>query len=388
MQLPATFSQPLFLTKPGGDSRLFVVEEGGRIQVLQGNTVSTYLDISARVDTNGERGLLGMAFDPGFASNGRFYVDYVDKTTLSTVVASFTAPSAASSTADPATRQQIIAIAQPPGRTNHKGGWIGFRATDPGQLYIATGDGGSANDPDNNAQNLNSNLGKMLRITPSVGGGYTVPGNNPFVGKAGNDEIWAYGLRNPFRNSFDRQNGDFWIADVGQDTREEINFQTTASLGGINYGWRAREGKGDNPGVGDAPPANATDPIFDYAHGAMGQSIIGGYVYHGSTEPGLDDSYFFGDFVSGRIFTPRRSGSGISDLTDRTAELGTPFGANQLSSFGQDAAGNIYVLGINGTAFLIAAVPEPGTWAMLAGGLFTLSLLLRRRRGPPRSAGQ
>ena len=377
--LANNFSQPLFLTAPTGDSRLFVVEKGGSIRVMQGNTVSTYLDISTRVDTDGERGLLGLAFDPGFASNGRFYVDYVDKTSHNTVVSAFTAPSSASNSANPASEQQIISITQPAGRTNHKGGWIGFRTTDPGQLYIATGDGGSSNDPDNVAQNPGSNLGKILRVTPSAGGVYTVPVSNPFVGRAGNDEIWSYGLRNPFRNSFDRQTGDFWIADVGQDRREEINLQANASPGGTNYGWRAREGTADNPAVGDAAPANATNPIFDYLHGAMGASIIGGYVYRGSTEPGLDGSYFFGDFVSGKIFTLRQSGGVAFGLTERTAELGTPFGANQLSSFGEDGFGNLYVMGINGDVFRIAAVPEPISGAMLVAGLALVATCVRRR---------
>ena len=185
--LSNSFSQPLFLNAPSGDSRLFVVEKGGSIKVMQGNTVSIYLDISARVDTDGERGLLGLAFDPAFASNGRFYVDYVDITTHNTVVAAFTAPSAASNTANPNSGQPIITVQQFADRTNHKGGWSGFRGTDPGQLYIATGDGGSANDPNNVAQDVNNNLGKILRITLTAGGGYTVPASNPFVGRAGNE---------------------------------------------------------------------------------------------------------------------------------------------------------------------------------------------------------
>lgn len=382
VQLPVSFSQPLFLTAPANDSRLFVVEKTGRIQLLQGNSVSTYLDLSGLVDTDGERGLLGLAFDPGFASNGRFFVDYIDKTSHNTMVASFTAPSAASSVADAGSRSTVITVAQPPGRDNHKAGWIGFRSTDPGQLYIATGDGGSGNDPENRAQNLGDNLGKMLRITPTAGGGYSVPADNPFVGRSGNDEIWNYGLRNPYRNSFDRLSGDLWIADVGQDTREEVDFQANGTGSGTNYGWRAREGKGDNPGVADAAPPNATDPLFDYVHGAMGQSIIGGYVYHGTGEPGLDGSYFFGDFVSGKIFTLRLTGGVATDLTDRTLELGTPFGANQLTSFGEDSAGNLYAMGINGSIYRIAAaVPEPETWAMLLSGLTLLAVARRRRAG-------
>lgn len=382
--LQGSFAQPVFLTAPAGDARIFVVEKGGVIKVIAGGVASTYLDISARVNAAGERGLLGLAFDPGFSTNGRFYVNYIDETAQhNTVVAAFTAPSAASNSADPASEQHILTISQP-GQTNHKGGWIGFRGSDPGQLYIAAGDGGGSDDPQNRAQNLSDNLGKMLRITPSTTGtGYTIPASNPYVGVAGNDEIWSYGLRNPYRNSFDRITGDLWIADVGQNRREEINFEVAGSGGGNNYGWRSREGTIDNPAVPDAPPVGARDPMFEYAHsGGLGESIIGGYVYRGSGEPGLDGSYFFGDYVSGRIFTLRQSGGVAFDLTERTAELGTPFGAFELSSFGEDGLGNLYAVGINGDIYRIAAaVPEPGAWAMLLAGGLVLAGCVRRRGG-------
>lgn len=213
-----------------------------------------------------------------------------------------------------------------------------------------------------------------------------VPVDNPFVNVAGNDEIWAYGLRNPYRNSFDRLSGDFWIADVGQGAREEIDLELQGTPGGRNYGWRAREGIADNPAVPDAPPAGATDPFFDYAHTTFGQSIIGGYVYHGTGEPGLDGRYFFGDFVTGHIFTIRNDAGNPSDLVERTAELGTPFGPNQLSSFGEDGLGNIYAMGINGQVVLIAAsVPEPATWAMLLAGALLVAGAGARRASTLRS---
>lgn len=364
------FNQPLFLTAPAGDARLFVVEKGGRIQVLANGVKSTWLDLSAQVDSNGERGLLGLAFDPAFASNGRFYVDYIDKTTLNTVVASYTVNG--SGAVDLASARTVITIAQPAGLSNHKAGWIGFSAADPGRLYIATGDGGSGNDPSNNAQNLNSNLGKLLRITPQAGGGYTVPADNPFVGIAGNDEIWAYGLRNPFRNSFDRLTGDLWIGDVGQSTREEIDFAAAASgLGrGANFGWRVREGRIATPGISDPTPPNLTDPLFDYDH-TQGGSIIGGYVYRGGADASLEGKYVFGDYVSGRIW--RLDGSSATALT-------SPFGGFQLASFGEGSDGALYAVGLNGTVYLIAgAVPEPGPAALLALGLMSLSLRGRRR---------
>jgi glucose/arabinose dehydrogenase len=376
------FDQPVALTAPAGDPRLFIVEKAGRIQVMANGATSTYLDISAQVDAEGERGLLGLAFDPNFAANGRFYVNYIDKTTKNTVVAAYTAPSAAANTVDPGSAKPIISITQPAGLSNHKAGWMGFRPGDGNNLYIATGDGGAGNDPDNNAQNLSSNLGKMLRITPQADGGYTVPAGNPFVGVAGNDEIWAYGLRNPYRNSFDRASGDFWIADVGQGLREELDFEAAGTPGGRNYGWRAREGSIDNPNVSDPAPANAVDPIYDYPHGDMGGTVIGGYVYRGTGEAGLDGTYFFGDFNSGKIFSLRETGGAIGSFMDRTAELGTPFGGFTLSAFGEDAAGNLYVMGLNGDVYrFAAAVPEPATWASLGLGLALLGWRMRRRHG-------
>ncbi len=370
------YSQPLFLTAPAGDARLFIVEKGGVIKSQLNGVVSTYLDLSTKVDTGGERGLLGLAFDPNYASNGRFYVDYIDKSSLSTTVAVYTASNPGAGAADASSGKTILTIAQP-SDNNHKAGWIGFSSADPGRLYIATGDGGSGNDPRNNAQNLNSNLGKLLRVTPLAGGGYTVPTDNPFVGKPGNDEIFAYGLRNPFRDSFDRQTGDLWIGDVGQGTREEINFATAASgLGkGANYGWRIREGSVATPGINDPNPGGLTEPLYDYGRD-RGASVIGGYVYRGGASAVMDGRYIFGDFVSGRIWGLQR-GAAVSQVID----LATPFGGNTLSSFGEDGFGGLYAVGLNGQIYRLAAsvVPEPTPALLLAAGLAALSLRRRRR---------
>ncbi|AKJ27998.1 PQQ-dependent sugar dehydrogenase [Caldimonas brevitalea] len=374
--------QPVFLTAPTGDSRLFVVEKGGRIKLLHNGSVSTYLDISAKVDADGERGLLGLAFDPGFRRNGRFYVNYIDKTTQNTVVASYTAPSFNANSANPASARTILTVEQTPDSTRHKAGWIGFRPNDPGQLYVATGDGGPSNDPFQRAQDPNSNLGKILRITPQADGGYTVPTGNPFVGRAGNDEVWSFGLRNPYRNSFDRATGDLWIADVGEAAREEVDFEAAGSEGGRNYGWRALEGSADNPDVPDAAPEGAIAPLFEYEHGALGRSVIGGYVYRGGLEEGLDGAYLFGDFASGKIFSLHRQGDSFVDFVDRSAELGNLFGRSQLTSFGEDAFGALYVMGLDGNVYRIAAaVPEPEQWALLLGGGAWLAAVVRRRRG-------
>lgn len=373
----AGLNQPLYLTAPVGDSRQFIVEKGGLVRVLSGGgaQASPFLDLSAKVSTQGERGLLGLAFDPGFGTNGRLYVNYVDKATNNTVVERYTLASGAQSV-DTASAQRIITITQEPYQ-NHKAGWIAFRPGDTSNLYIATGDGGSANDPQNNAQDKSSLLGKILRLDVSGSGeGYSVPGGNPFVGQAGvRPELWALGLRNPWRNSFDRQTGDLWIADVGQGAREEINLELAADPGGHNYGWRLREGSIPTPGVGGAAPG-LTDPIHEYGRD-VGQSITGGYVYRGPSIEGADGRYFFGDFGSDRLFSFVLGADGKpTDLREVTDDVLGGTGLQGIASLGEDGAGRLYVVGINGV--VVALVPEPSTWVLVLAGLGAVAW--RRRR--------
>ncbi len=377
--------RPVFATAPAGDSRLFIVEQEGVIKILQNGTVlpAPFLDISGSVDAAGERGLLGMAFDPGFATNRRFYVDYIDKTTLNTVVDTYQVSAALPNIADAASKQTVITIEQPAGSVFHKGGWIGFRPGEAANLYIASGDGAN----DTAGQNLASNLGKILRVDVSSDRfpgntaqyGYTIPDGNL---ANGNPEIYAYGLRNPYRDSFDRETGKFYITDVGSDDREEINIGTA----GANYGWRTFEGtllKFPN----ELPIANHTLPIFEYDHDGGGAAIIGGYVYRGEAINGLEGTYFFADIVTNEVTSFRfTDNAGITDLTDRTAELLSPTGiSGGISSFGEDGFGNVYLVSISkGQVGMITAVPEPQGYAMMLAGLTLITLWVRRRE---KSAG-
>lgn len=392
------FDLPVFVTAPAGDDRLFIVEKGGQIKIMSGGAVlpAPFLDISVR--NSGESGLLGMAFDPNFAAADpttpgyrTFYVNYIHPTSGNTVVASYRV-SGNPNVADASTATTILSVAQPAGQSNHKAGWIGFRPGEPDNLYIATGDGGGSNDPGNRAQNVSDNLGKILRVNvradafPSdPGRNYSIPADNPLVGQTGNDEIWAYGLRNPYRNSFDRVTGDFYIADVGQGAREELNFENADFAGGANYGWRPKEGAGDNPGVGDAWPANAVDPILDYGR-SFGATIIGGYVVRGGHLGELEGAYLFGDYISDRIWAIRYDDSFIAitealDVTDifnpRDPGTGQRL-ITDLSSFGEDGFGRLYLVDYDGTIY--AMVPEPGTWAMLLAALAPMIWVARRRR--------
>jgi len=408
--------QPTFVTGAPGDlNHLYITEKGtngtASIKVLDltTKTVTNFLTIS-NVATDSEEGLLGLAFDPNYASNGDFYVDYVSTGGTAagfTNITEFHANSALS--ANPTAVGTLLSFNQP--ETNHNGGWIGFspRAGDDHNLYIATGDGGNANDqgfghiePGGNAQSTATDLGKILRIHVNpTNGTFTIPSNNPFANSSDpsvKKEIYALGLRNPFRDSFDPVTGTLYIGDVGQDTREELDVQKASNPGGgENYGWRLREGTittpTGSPVVGGAKPPGAIDPILDYAHDPgvttlAGQTIIGGYVYRGSAIPGLDGTYIFGDYLGpettgGRteVFSLNYDGSTVSSLTDLTSELNpgaTPLITN-ISSFGVDTAGEMYIVDIgSGQVFKIVGVPEPAALAML--GVGSLALFAKRRR--------
>lgn len=328
------FENPVHITHAGdGSNRLFVVEQAGVIRVIQNGTVQPqpFLDIRGRVQSGGEEGLLSMAFSPNFQTNGRFYVYYTNRNG-DNVVSRFSTGAASSAIAS--SEQQIILL-EHPGFNNHNGGQLAFGPD--GFLYIGTGDGGGGGDPNNNAQNPNSLQGKMLRLDVESGGTrpYNIPANNPF--NAPNDtirdEIWAVGLRNPWRFSFDRLTGDLFIADVGQGAFEEINYQPAASSGGQNYGWRLMEGpQRFNSFSGDI--STLTLPVSSYPH-SQGRSITGGFVYRGS-DPALQGIYLYGDFANGRIWGLRREGS----LWENRLLIDSPYG---ISTFGQDEQGNLWV---------------------------------------------
>ena len=345
-------SSPLYVTSArDGTNRLFIVELGGRILVLQpGATMATvFLDITAKVLSGGEQGLLGLAFHPQYAVNRRFFVNYTRPPGVGgeTVIAEYRASVSDPNIAD--TLETVILVIPQPPFSNHKGGMIEFGPD--GLLYIGMGDGGSGNDPGNRAQDINDLLGKMLRINvdvPSGGLPYSSPPDNPFFGAAvpGRDEIFATGLRNPFRFSFDRASPQSLFAgDVGQGAREEIDIITLAG----NYGWRVFEGSlctNNDPGL--CNPANFVPPIAEYDHSGGRCSIIGGYVYRGSRSTLPMGTYIYGDFCTGEIFQlfPATNGGTQSVLLDTTMNI---------SSFGQDEAGEIFVVDLGGTVFLLTA---------------------------------
>jgi glucose/arabinose dehydrogenase len=371
-QIQAGFSAITDL-QHAGDARLFVAQQGGLIHIIKnGSTLGTpFLDISGRLVHGGERGLLGLAFHPQYASNGYFYVNYTYEVTpggqLRSRVSRFSVSAGNADVADAGSELILLEFNQP--FTNHNGGALQFGPD--GYLYIASGDGGDSYDPQENSQNTANLLGKVLRIdVNSTAGGsscnlaangrYGIPAGNPLADGAGGacDEIWAYGLRNPWRISFDRQTGDLWIADVGQAAREEIDFQAAGSAGGQNYGWDCFEGTVVNnmdrsPLCANNPPVVA--PVHEYDHAGGKCSITGGYVYRGPALDGYTGAYFFADYCSDEMWTLRRTG-GAPIVTKLTVTLSAGV-LNNIRSFGQDATGELYVA--TGTAVFRVDDPSP-----------------------------
>lgn len=333
----AGFRQPVFATHAGdGSGRIFVLEKAGRVVALaaDGSNPQTFLDISDRVgSSSSEQGLLGLAFAPDFTASGRLYVYYTDKNG-DTVVARYAA-NADHSAADPASETILLAAPQP--AANHNGGMVAFGPD--GYLYAGLGDGGAANDRFGNGQNLGTVLGTVIRIDVS-GDGAVAPADNPFVEQAGaRPEIWAYGLRNPWRFSFDRLTGELWIADVGQNQWEEVNVQPAGSAGGENYGWPIMEGthcfQADT-----CQQDGLTLPVAEYSH-ALGCSVTGGYVYRGAAQPALQGIYFYGDYCSGRIW-------GLVQVDGQWQNVELLSSGVQISSFGETEDGEVLVIDYNG----------------------------------------
>lgn len=327
---------------PDQSGRLFILSQNGRIFIRSGTTQlpTPFLDISALVTCCGEQGLLGLAFHPSYASNGFLYVYYSETSgnQLFNVVARYSVSASNPNLADPGSAQIVLRMADP--YSNHNGGQLKFGRD--GYLYIATGDGGAGGDPQNRAQNLNDLLGKILRIDVDSTSPYAIPPTNPFVGRTGvRGEIWAYGLRNPWRFTFDRLTGDMFIGDVGQGQWEEIDFQPAGSSGGENYGWRVMEGAHCYNAT-SCNQANLTLPILEYDHG-LGCSVTGGYRYRGTVSPRLRGMYLYGDYCSGRIWGARPDANGVWTarlLLDTTLNI---------VSFAEDAGGEVYVIQQSGS---------------------------------------
>jgi glucose/arabinose dehydrogenase len=321
-----------------GDSRLFVADQRGYIRIVSSSGIISsqpFLDLTNRVAYGGERGLLGIAFHPNYKANGYFYVNYIGNGD-STHISRFKVSTGDANVADPQSEVKLMTIFQP--YQNHNGGDLNFGPD--GFLYIGLGDGGSGGDPGNRAQNPKEFLGKMLRIDVDHGNPYAIPATNPFYNSnTTKGEIWALGLRNPWRFSFDRLTGDLWIADVGQNVFEEIDFQSVDSKGGENYGWRCYEGNQIYNSSGCSSADLMTFPIYTYPHGAE-CSLTGGYVYRGSALSPFYGYYFFADYCSDKIWTLHKvSGNWVKE------DFGQ-FTGNSFSTFGEDVSGQLNIAGV------------------------------------------
>jgi len=332
---------PLFVTH-AGDDRLFVVEKAGKIKIFENGALRPVPFLTQTVTTGSERGLLSIAFEPAYASTGRFYVYWTGTSGLVNITRMGVQPGDPNQ-ADPASAATLLTITHPAG--NHNGGWLGFG---PDQLlYASVGDGGTQEDPTCQAQNTASRLGKILRLDVVGQITYTVPVTNSFVvGQA--PEVWGWGLRNPWRNSFDRQTGDLYVGDVGNGAWEEISYVPAGSATGLNFGWNRREG----PAAGyttcaDTPPY--VSPVISHSHssGQIATSITGGYVYRGAKYPWLQGKYFYADYGQGKVWIATQTSPGVFS----TAQLTSTFGFNSLSSWGEDAAGELYLVNYGGTVY-------------------------------------
>ncbi len=336
--------RPTYLTH-AGDDRLLVVEQPGRIRIIQNGQLldQPFLDIADLVLSSGsEQGLFSVAFSPDYKTNRQFFLDYTRQPDGATIIARYTVSDNDPNVADPGSAKTILTIAQP--EPNHNGGQLQFGPD--GYLYIGMGDGGGAGDrhgPIGNGQNLNALLGKLLRLDVTNQDTYAIPPSNPF-----GNEIWAYGLRNPWRFSFDRSTHDLYIADVGQNAYEEVDFQPASSKGGENYGWRIMEGLHCFNPSSDCDQSGLVLPVAEYSHDEGGCSITGGYVYRGQQYPAINGVYFFSDYCSGYIWSLQRDASDHWQMTKRLESN------LNVSSFGEDRNGELYVIDLGGGIYRLA----------------------------------
>jgi len=381
VEVATGFDMPVYVTSPPGDPRLFVLEKTGAVRIIEDGLVlpEPFLDVSVPsiTELGDERGLLGLAFHPDYAQNRKLYVFYTDPGS-DTVVEQYLASEANPNLADPASATEVFFLDDFAG--NHNGGTIQFGPD--GYLHIGIGDGGNANDPMDYGQNLDVAFGKILRIDVDELP-YTIPADNPFAGAtAGLDEVWAYGLRNPWRWSFDRMTGDLYIGDVGQGAWEEWNVEPAGSPGGVNYGWRVMEGTlCGTPSPAPAPACGSSllaRPVVEYSH-ASGCSITGGTVYRGSI-PALRGLYFYADFCSARIWTYQRS---TGQVVERTSALRPPGGStiDSIVAISENAVGELFLVDLGGEIFQITPPPIAcGLGGEAALGLLALGALRRASR--------
>lgn len=342
------FTAPLYLTGAGdGTDRIFVVEQGGRILVFpnadSAASAATFLDLGGKIASGSEQGLLGLAFAPEYESSGELYVYYTAANPARAVLSRFRVDPGDADRADAASEEVLLEIPEP--QPNHNGGMIAFGPD--GRLYVGVGDGGGSGDPLESAQDPDSLLGKVLRIEVGAGAAapYGIPADNPFASGGGRGEIYALGLRNPWRFSFDRQTGDLWLGDVGQSQREEIDLVVR----GGNYGWDVFEGNAAFENPTGLPATDFVAPVLDYSR-TVGKCVTGGYVYRGALVPSLAGDYVYGDFVTGAVFA-RDAAAGAAATSETIGNVA------HLASFGEDEAGEVYLVSLDGTIHRFAEKP-------------------------------